>query len=203
MPLFKIKKSEKAAASLVPSWHPNFRNFERLPDVKVVRTSFFVNCAAIVIASGVLLYFVLQEYKLHEVHAQISDLQSEIDAKQKDSERAVLLYQKFQNEEKKAAEVVAFVKSDFIHSDFIIYLGQSLPNDIVLNSIDVHDSGVSLNGIVMGTSDEASGRAEAYIDHLRADPRLSSKFETISLTGLNRDAKAGQLNFQLFLKSKK
>ena len=41
------KKSEAAAAPTVPAWHPNFRNYEKLPDLKVVRTAFFVNGAAI------------------------------------------------------------------------------------------------------------------------------------------------------------
>ena len=27
----------------MPAWHPNFRNYEKLPDIKVVRTAFFVN----------------------------------------------------------------------------------------------------------------------------------------------------------------
>jgi hypothetical protein len=203
MALFKkIKKSEKATASLMPSWHPNFRNFDRLPDVKAVRTSFFVNCLAIVIASGVLLYFGLQEYKVHELRLQIDDWQHQIDNNQKASEHAVQLYQEFQGEERKAAEVAAFGKSDFILSDFIIELGQTLPDNIVLNSIDVHEGGVSLRGIVRGTSDEASGQAGAYINQLRADPQLTSKFSSITLISLNPGAKAGQLNFELFMKSK-
>ncbi len=203
MSLFKIKKSEKAAGSLVPSWHPNFRNFERLPDVKAVRTSFFVNCAAIMIASGVLLYFGLQEYKLREVRVQIDDWQRQIDDNKKPSEQAVRLYQQFQNEEKKATEVADFVKADFVQSDFIIELGQSLPKDIALNSIDVQEGGAYLRGIVRGTSDEASGLAQAYINQLRANPSLSKKFETISMPSLNRDSKVGQLDFEISLKAKK
>ncbi|HWZ94541.1 MAG TPA: hypothetical protein VNW30_05040 [Opitutaceae bacterium] len=202
MALLKIRNSEKVAVSLVPSWHPNFRNFEQLPDVKAVRTSFFVNCAAIVITSVLLLYFGLQEYKLHDIHVQISDWQRQIDDNRKPSEQAVELYQKFQNEEKKAAEVAAFVKTDFVRSDFIIELGQSLPKNITLDSIDVHQGGVSLHGIVRGTSDEASGQAQTYINQLRADPQLIAKFEAITMPGLNRGSKDGQLEFEIFLKSK-
>jgi hypothetical protein len=202
MSLLKIKKTTRAQVSLMPSWHPNFRDYERLPDVKAVRTSFFVNCVAIVIAAGTLLYFGLQEYKLYEIRVQISDWQRQIDDNQKPSEQAVQLYLKFQSEEKKAVEVAAFVKNDFVRSDFIIGLGQSLPKDIVLNSIDVNAGGVSLRGIVRGTSDEASGQAQAYINQLRADPGLSQNFETIEMPGLNRDSNAGQLNFEISMKSR-
>ena len=44
------KKPDAAAANLTPAWHPNFRNFERLPDTKVVRTTFFINGGAIAVA---------------------------------------------------------------------------------------------------------------------------------------------------------
>ena len=47
---FLKKKSEASAAPAVPNWHPNFRNFEKLPDIKVVRTAFFVNGAAVSVA---------------------------------------------------------------------------------------------------------------------------------------------------------
>jgi hypothetical protein len=205
MPLLKLKKSERASVPLVPPWHPNFRNFERLPDVKVVRTSFFVNTIAIVITLGLLSYLVMQEYRAHEIRGQIDDLQHQINANQKASEEAVQLYQKFQSEEKKAAEVEAFVKADFVFSDFILELGQTLPKNITLNYIDIRESGVTLRGIVSGTSDEAFGAASAYIDQLRANPRIGPRFESIEFpqNGLNRGNTAGAVSFELFMKAKK
>ena len=41
-----LTKKSDAQSAVAPVWHPNFRNFERLPDTKVVRTTFFVNTAA-------------------------------------------------------------------------------------------------------------------------------------------------------------
>ncbi len=205
MSLFKkIKKSDKPAVSLVPSWHPNFRNFDRLPDVKVVRTSFFVNFFSIVVVSGLLLCFGLQEYNLHSIRVQISDWQRQIDDNRKPSEQAVQLYHQFQNEEKKVAEVTAFVKTDFVRSDFIIELGQSLPKNIVLDSIDIDETGVSLHGIVRGTSsDDAFGQAQAYINQLQADPSLSQKFETITMPNIDPDTKQpNQMVFDISMKPK-
>jgi hypothetical protein len=203
MPLFKIKKGDKAAVSLLPPWHPNFRNFERLPDVKVVRTSFFVNCAAIVITLGFLLWFGLQEYKLRGIYVQITSCDHQIEDNKKLSEQAVRLYQEFQGVESKVDEVAAFMKTDFVRSDFIVELGQSMPENVVLNSIDVQEGGVSLHGIVRGTSDEASGLAQAYINQLQADPSLSEKFEAVTMPVLGRGQKSGELDFEIFLKSKK
>ena len=55
MPPLLKRKPEKAAAPLVPAWHPNFRNFQRLPDTKAVRTSFFLNGIAAVVTICLLL----------------------------------------------------------------------------------------------------------------------------------------------------
>ena len=121
---------------------------------------------------------------------------------QKGSEQAVALYKKFQVEERKAAEVEAFLKTDLVRSDLVIELGQSLPVDIALNSIDIRESTVSLRGFARGNSDEASGKVAAYLDLLRANPRIGPKFDNISLTGLNRGVRPGQLDFELLLKIK-
>ena len=49
MALTLTKKSD-AALNVVPAWHPNLRNVENLPDTKVVRTAFFVNGFAMLVA---------------------------------------------------------------------------------------------------------------------------------------------------------
>ena len=72
---FLKKKSDASTAAQVPPWHPNFRNYEKLPDVKQVRTAFFVNAAAITVALALLTYFGVQEWQLRSLNAQIADWQ--------------------------------------------------------------------------------------------------------------------------------
>ena len=97
MSLFKHKKGEKAPP-VHRSCHPGIqisRNFRTwLPDVKVVRTSFFVNCAAIVITSGIGLYFGLQEYKRSARNSYADQRLRSTRSKKtkKPSEQAVQLY---------------------------------------------------------------------------------------------------------------
>jgi len=59
------KKSDAQVAS--PLWHTNFRNFERLPDTKVVRTTFFINTAAVALTLGLLLWLGYREYHLYNL----------------------------------------------------------------------------------------------------------------------------------------
>src|SRR3954470_11436069 len=108
---FLKKKSDAGAAPQVPAWHPNFRNYEKLPDIKVVRTAFFINGAAIFAMLGLAVYFGFQELKLRAVNVQVADWQKQIDRTKKESEAAIAIYKKFVTEETKINEVDAFVKS--------------------------------------------------------------------------------------------
>jgi len=73
-----LKKKPDAAANLTPAWHPNFRNFERLPDTKVVRTTFFVNATAIVVALVALIFTANREIGLHSLNSQIGEIEAQI-----------------------------------------------------------------------------------------------------------------------------
>ena len=105
------KKSEEAAAVVMPAWHPNFRDYQKLPDVKVVRTAFFVNGGAVFVALGLAVYVASQEVHLHTLGAQIAEEQAKIDRAKKGSEQALAAFKKFQAEEAVTLEVDAFVKS--------------------------------------------------------------------------------------------
>jgi hypothetical protein len=173
------KKSEAAAAPLVPPWHPNFRNYEKLPDIKVVRTAFFVNGAAIFIAITLLTYFGFEEWKLRAVNLQIADLTQHIETNKKASADAVALFGKFKQEEAKVIEVDNFVKSKPTVSQIIVRLAETLPENIALDTLDLRDVSMSMRFTVRGEPQVASRRASAYREQLMADPELSKRFETV------------------------
>src|SRR6185312_15735746 len=116
--------------------HPNLRNFARLPDTKVVRTTFFINGASIFIALGLLLWFSYQEYKLHNLERQIADWDRQISRDKKDSDQVVALYGRFQNEQARVNEVDAFLKSRPAVSAILMRLGETLPKDVALDSFE-------------------------------------------------------------------
>lgn len=201
-PPLKKKAGDKALPPLVPRWHPNFRNFERLPDTKVVRTAFFVNGVAVVVALSLLIYFCYQAYDLHNLRQQVTYWQGQIDANKPASDVAVRQFHEFQAEEKKIGELNAFLAAPLRLSDFIIHLGQTLPKTVALTSVDVRADHVILRGNLSGTPDQASGEASAYLDQLRTDADYGPKFEDVSLTSLNRNGQSGGLSFELDLKLK-
>lgn len=204
MPSFLKKKPEAEAASEMPPWHPNMRNFARLPDTKVVRTAFFINGASVFIALGLLLWFAYQEYELHNLDRQIADWDRQISRDKKDSDQFIALYTKFQGEQARINEVDAFMKSRPATSQLLMRLGATLPADIALDSFEESLLGVVLRGTVRGTPDEASGYASAYLDQLRSDKVLTTFFEDVSFSGpgVSRNSANGRLSLQLFLRFK-
>jgi len=186
----------------VPAWHPNFRNRERLPDIKVVRTLFFVNVASIAIAVGALLYFCYQEYRIHDLGRQVADWQTRIGSNQKGSDQALLLSKKFTDEEKKIDELNDFLKQRLVLSRLLLQLGSTLPPDLAVDTVDIRDTGVSLRGSASGSPDEASGRTSAYVEQLRKDKFFSGVFEDVSLNKLERDEPTSRLTFDVFLRFK-
>lgn len=196
------RKTEKRHAPLVPAWHPNFRNFERLPDTKAVRTSFFVNGVAVVIAISLLLVFAYQEYALYVLKRQVTEWEGRIDHDQKASAAAVAEYKKFQEEEKKVAELDAFVTSKIVFSDMLLDLSRTLPPRIALQNVVYRIDGVNLRGVVRGAGDRASGEVASYVQKLKSEPAFSKVFDSITQSALARESQGGRLSFELFMKYK-
>lgn len=200
------KKSDAPVAA--PSWHPNFRNFERLPDTKVVRTTFFVNVGAGAAALGLLLWLGYGEYRLNNLGGQIAEAQAQIDANAKQNAEALRLSGVFAEEDKKINEAEAFIKVPVSPSEFILLVGQTLPKEI---SIDLMDMRIPadpkaqqyiLRGMVAGTRDQAAGSASSYVDLLKNHPRLGAVFDPISLDKLTPDGGTGFMAFEISLKVK-
>jgi len=181
MPPPPKKKSEADDAPAVPAWHPNFRNYQKLPDVKVVRTAFFVNGVAILLALSLGIFFGFKEWQLRVTHAQIAQVEAQIARDKPASDRAIALYKKFQADEAKVSEVDTFVKSRPLVSGIIVRLAQTLPSNIALDQIDVRETGMTLRLSVRGAAAAASGYATAYLEQLRSDKELAP-FEEAAFT---------------------
>jgi hypothetical protein len=200
--LLKKKPEAAAAAAVQPYWHPNFRNVERLPDTKVVRTSFFVNTVAIVAALVALLWFSYQAYNLHDLSRQIAEWQQQIDHDKRGSDQAIALYKKFQDASARADEIAAFGKTRPVISELLLKLGQTLPDNVAIDLFDLRDTGLTLRATVRGAPDQATGYASAYVDTLRNDPLFKARFDDISLINLNRVPQTGRQTAEILLKLK-
>lgn len=200
------KKSDVPVAA--PLWHTNFRNFERLPDTKVVRTTFFVNTAAGAVALALLLWLGYREYTILNLGEQIADAQAKIDANAKQNAEALRLTKIFTDEDKKLVEAEAFMRLPIPVSEYIELVGQTLPKEISIDFADVRiptdpkNQIYVLRGLVAGTRDQAAGTASSFVDALRAHPRLGVALDPITLDKLTPDGSTGFMSFEISLKVK-
>ncbi|MFA6288684.1 MAG: hypothetical protein WC661_14975 [Opitutaceae bacterium] len=201
LPLLK-KPNEKAAASLMPAWHPNFRNAELLPDVKAVRTAFFVNGAAILVVMVLSLYLIQSELGLRSLREQTANAQQQINTEKPGSDKALVQFQKFQDEEKTLLELKQFQVGKIVGSELLLELGESLPPRITLTMVDYNGPNIVLRGSIAGSPDEASGDASAYLSILGNQPAFKEKFDGISLTGITRNPTTSGISFEILLKLK-
>jgi hypothetical protein len=194
------KTSDKSAASLVPPWHPNFRNFERLPDTKAVRTTFFVNGIAILATVSLAIYFIYNEV---ERSTLISDLEAAkviVSERKPLSDSGIVQYKKFQEEEKRVQELQAFLSAPKIEvSELLIELGSSLPPATVLTAVEYRAAGVMIRGGIGGSAEEGAGKAVAYVEQIRKHPYFSTYFDPVVLSSIVRDPGTGEMRFEIDL----
>jgi len=196
------KKSDADTAPALPAWHPNFRNYEKLPDVKVVRTAFFINGVSIFLAVALLVYSGFREWQIRVIGSQIVDVQAQIDRDKGASDQAIALYKKFQADEAKVAEVDTFLQSKPVVSALLIRLAQTLPKDIAFDTLDLRENGLTLRLSVRGDAAAASGHATAYLEQLRADKELS-QFDQFTFTSTpTRNPATGRMAVEFLLRLK-
>ena len=105
-------------------------------------------------------------------------------------------------------EVANFQRAPISPAELVTLLGQTLPKEIAVISLDARLSpptgagAVQMKGQVAGTPDQAAGTASSYVDLLRAHPRLGTVFDSIVLANLNRDAASNSLVFDITMKVK-
>ena len=203
-----LSKKSDAAPALAPNWHPNFRNFERLPDTKVVRTTIFVNTAAGAAALALLAWVVYGEYRLNNLSVQINDAKAQIASNAKANAEALRLTKIFEDEDKKLAEAAAFVQVPVTPFEFIEIIGQTLPKEISIQFADVRMPAdpkgqiFVLRGVVAGSRDQAAGTASSYVEALKTHPKLGAIFDPITLDKLTPDGSTGFMAFEISLKVK-
>jgi hypothetical protein len=202
-----LGKKGDAGPVAAPRWHPNFRNYERLPDTKVVRTAFFVNVLTGAVAACLLLYTGFNEFRIRSLNQQIEDSQTQIDARSGQNAEALRLSQMFAEEDKKLAEAIAFSAVAIPPTEFVTLLGETLPREIAIDYLDMRYADTTgpmivLRGQAAGSPEQASGAASSYADVFRTHPRFVASVDKVDITNVNRDATRGVITFEVVLRLK-
>jgi len=195
--MLSLKKKTDSAGPQTPAWHPDFRDRDSLPDTKVVRTAFFINGIAVVIALSLLINFGLNELQIRSLRSQVDKWSQQIERDQSMSNQAVAKFNKFKAEEKKLKEVGEFIESRPSLADLMANIGRTLPSNLAIDAFDLRVNTLTLRATVRGAPDKASGYASGYVKTLREAPEFADLFEKVSLTNLNRVADTGRLAIEV------
>lgn len=204
-----LSRKSDAVAAAAPHWHPNFRNYEKLPDTKVVRTAFFINTAAAAVAFGLLAWTAYQHLQISNLNQQIQSADTEIASKAAQNKEALRLSKAFADEEKRIQELAKFTAAGLQPSDFLELLGQTLPEHVAIRYVDIRlaETGggsptIVLRGRVSGSPDQASGIASNYVEVFRVNKSFVALVDKADMTNVNRDAATQSLLFEIVLKLK-
>lgn len=205
--MLSLKRKSDAQPVAAPRWHTNFRNFERLPDTKVVRTAFFINTAAIAAAAGMLLWVGFREYQNYSIREQIRQTEATIESNRKQNAEATRLSRVFAEQIKRMDEAAAFTRIPISPIEYADLIGQTLPKEVQIDYLETRTLNenpktptiYSLRGRVAGSPERASGVVNQYVETLRAQPRLGEIFESVVLNKINRDSSGTFLFFEITL----
>lgn len=189
-------------ATVAAYWHPNFRVEASLPDTKVVRTSFVINAAVVVLMLGLGVILYVREAASAEVRAQSAEWSRYIAENRPKYDKAVKMQTEFSDAEKKVREIEAFVASRMIPADFLKIISATLPRLITIDSVEMRADGVQLRGTVVGSSERSAPLAKAYADQLAANPALKAQMESVKLNSQSRDQEGNRFVFEIELKFK-
>lgn len=194
-----MKRTRKDAAVAQSNWHPNFRIVDSLPDLKVVRTDFFVNAISLSLAAVAVFFLAIREYKVVNLKDEIANWEEKIDAGRAQNLAFIKLSADFKKEAAKFEEVHEFRATDLVVTGFLQDLGPTIPLGLDLDSMAFGDERVVIRGTILGNSETASIALSDYLDVLREHAGIGSKFSDISLTTLVRDARSEVLSFEIVL----
>jgi len=183
-----------------PNWHPNFRNTQLLPDLKVVRTTFFINAACIGVAVAALMFTGYREYQAFNYRSGMAEARQRMEAAKTENDRFLAQNKQFMGGVKKIEEAEAFVDSRISATQLLVSLASTLPELTQFSTIAYEKSQLTLRGLIKQDSESASRTASSYLDTLRSEPFIGKNFTDISLINLQRDPGAQAMTFEILLK---
>ncbi len=183
--------------NLSDHWHLDCRITAELPEDRVIGTRFLINVfiGALTIAIGLsatwLLYVNLGlRQNIHEWDQRIAEQQTEVAELQR-------LQTEYTHEAAKIDHAYELLQNPFIVSRFILKLGRTHPEIMLIDRIESTPSNIVIRGSLNESSERASLILSNYIRELRIDADFGPLFTDIVMTDFQRISEDGKLNFEI------
>jgi len=178
------------------SWCPDFRDASSLPDVKTVRTSFFVSALALSLAVMSVMRLGFHEYSIISAQEKIEAVNTEIAARQGVHAKAIGMNNNFIEKVRRIDEVNEFESDQMVASDMLVYVGKSLMPDMSLSSVEFGESKTVLHGFVVA-NEETDSLLKQYMERLKEIELLSERYDEFTQVSVERQPGTDQIKFHL------
>lgn len=180
-------------------WHPNFRQAATLPDIRAVRSAFFVNVILLSLALFLAGYWAFLEFRIATMGSLAKSNQAEIDFRTNGNRNLLKASRDFEGYAATLDEIKNFIALPFSPSQFLEQIATNKPANMVVQNLSYEfDSRsevkkdkdgkketithklckIALSGSASGTSRIATASIESFRDLLPALPL----FEGMELT---------------------
>lgn len=191
------KKREKSVEVVVElNWRPDFRDRDSLPDIKTVRTSFFLSAIAVTIAVMSLMHVGFYEYTIYSLEKKIEDGKAEIAARQGHHAKAIGMNNLFIEQERRIDEINTFESNQLVASDLILDAGRNLLPGMSLLNVEYIDEKAVFQGYVVA-SEETDSLLKEYMEKLRNVDSLKDRYAEFNQVSVERDSGTDQIEFHL------
>jgi hypothetical protein len=188
---------------LTPHWHVDCRLIAELPEDSVVGMRFITYAVSSLIAIAAVLFTGWYGYADLTLRHQISDAQF----RQEEDRWEVIEIRRLQHfyevESKKVENAYAEIKTPLLLSGFTNEIGRTLPEKMLVDSIDFNDGSIIMRGRLHESSEKASILLGDYLQKLRENASIGPHFTTINVTALDRSTDDEQMmNYALTMRLK-
>jgi hypothetical protein len=200
-PIKKTKHKE------VFPWHQDFRDTESLPDIKVIRTQFFVNFIAFVIPLFVAVLWIQKEVALGSLRADIADLNAKKVTMEASNNQLIALSRDFTKESARIESLNDYYYNLFPVSEYLATLSEEVSSGMVLSSVDIKKGNRIVGNDVVDTwLSKVSGYVDlgntgaitavnAFVEEIGKEGLLTPFLDEAFLDNLSRDQITDTLNF--------
>jgi len=200
----------KRKQKVQPNWHPNFRDEDNLPDIKVIRTDFLFNLVGIslsIVLFGIVVY---REYRMYSLVHQLEGVNINLMENEAADRENVKLSNEFVKLSGNLEEISKF-KNIPLNADELLYaLAVNQPVSVVLEGINFKSTSeakgrntiIKYALVVNGTVEDAEGgSATKTITNYRKDLAkldiIKDYFEQSELVAFSRNDTLGFHTFTI------
>jgi hypothetical protein len=179
-------KATRDRLFLTPHWHVDCRLVAELPEDSVVGMRFITYAVSTGIAVLAVLFTGWYAYTDLDLRHQIDYTANRLEDDRWEVIEITRLQRFYEIESKKIESAYSEMKNPLLISGFIAEVGRTLPERMVVDSIDFNEGTFVIRGRMRETSEHASIILGDYLDKLRNDSEVGPRFATINVTSLNR-----------------